>query len=105
MSRPAEVCYVCGEVLVAPETVRDIETSLKADSSLLPSRMVHAVHILRRCHLGRSEGAHELNGGATRLEVGMSILVQTAPIRFGDSASGASVGIRRGVVYSSRQIP
>ena len=40
-----------------------------------------------------------------RLEVGMTILVQMAQILFGDSVPGASVGIRRGAVYSSRQVP
>jgi hypothetical protein len=35
---PAEVCSVCGDVLLAPETVRRIEALLKATPA--PSRSV-----------------------------------------------------------------
>lgn len=35
---PAEVCSICGDVLLSPETVRHIETLLRASAE--PARMV-----------------------------------------------------------------
>jgi YgiT-type zinc finger domain-containing protein len=37
---PAEVCAVCGDVLLSPETVRQIEALLRRASSVEPARMV-----------------------------------------------------------------